>query len=73
MSSAGTDPGCSVDDEDLVDDDSGDTNGRDHKHRDNPDLVLRREAPACLHLSAVLILATRKCLSLIKIISLTKL
>ena len=73
MTSAGADPGRSVDDEDLVDDDSGDSNGRDHKHRDNPDLILRRKTPPCLHLSAVSIRAGRKCLSRIKMFSLTKL
>ena len=68
MTSAGADPGRSVDDEDLVDDDDGDRDGRDHEHRDNPDLVLRREAPAVLHLAAVFVRgAERKHLSHIKI------
>ena len=61
MSSAGTDPGCSVDDEDLVDDDHGDADGGDHHHGHHPDLVLRRETPTALHLAAVQIRATRKC------------
>ena len=73
MSSAGTDPCRSVDDEDLVDDDDGDTDGGDDEHRDNPDLVLRGETPACLHLSAVLVRTAGKCLSRIKIFSWTEL
>ena len=56
MTPTGADPGRSVDDEDLVDDDDGDADGRDDEHGNHPDLVLGGEAPPLvLHHSLLLV------------------